>query len=134
MIFSKFPHFLENISINVIEFPLSVFLIRIVLIDNSIASRSGERILSAPLINHAITVNGRMVHVNGTEIPVHESPSRARFIRLGCIKIEFRIVIADPQMPTPEDISVIVTHGSNCISLDIRQFDVNLLLRRVEVQ
>ena len=57
VIFSKFPHFLENISINVIEFPLSVFLIRIVLIDNSIASRSGERILSAPLINHAITVN-----------------------------------------------------------------------------
>ena len=75
-----------------------------------------------------------MVHVNGSEIPVHESPSRSRLIRLGCIKIEFRIVIANPQMPAPKDISVNVTHGNNGISLNIRQFDVNLLLRRVEVQ
>ena len=78
-------------------------------------TRRHEGVFAPPLVEHAAVVDVHRLVVQRTEVAVHDLCHH--FVGRVDVVMRSDFVVADPDMPTPEDIAVDVLHGDHGVAL-----------------
>ncbi len=134
MILSEILYLGNGFAIDVVKCPLTVLHVTVVFILDSERAGSRERILAAPLVKHSEVVERASVYVGRTNVSVHERPLCSGSVRFGSEEGLLRIVVADPEVPAPQDGTGFITDSHECVAFAFRDFSIGSLCLRIEIE